>query len=229
MDLSKLSNADIQAAIQKMQKGIEIKPGSIEATELQISIDRALEELQRRAQKKSEELTGNPGQLTQPIEKVEQLPQSGKIHQAAAKVPGEVKQQVNQHVEKNLIDSGCGKTNDVLSAPTKANEQTIPVLLLGWKQAKEMNRSHIRAEARRYFNAVFASAKFKTAYSEGNLSELWSMKMYCNLWALCQAYTKLANVQFEMEDLLQNYWSYAQANQDLARELVEFLNEPQPE
>jgi hypothetical protein len=48
MDLSKLSNADIQAAIQKMQKGIEIKPGSIEATELQISIDRALEELQRR-------------------------------------------------------------------------------------------------------------------------------------------------------------------------------------
>jgi hypothetical protein len=55
------------------------------------------------------------------------------------------------------------------------------------------------------------------------------MKMYCNLWALCEAYGQLANVRFEMEDLLQNYWSYTQANQDLARELVEFLNEPQPE
>jgi hypothetical protein len=238
MDLSKLSNADIQAAIQKMQKGIDIKPGSIEATELQISIDRALEELQRRAQKKSEQPTGNPGQLTQPIEKVEELPQPGKIQQAAAKVPDEVKQQVKQGVEnklrevpeqiKNLIDSGWGKTNDVLSAPAKAAEQTIPVVLLGWKQPKEMNRSHIRAEARRYFNAVFTSAKFKTAYSEDNLSALWSMKMYCNLWALCEAYNQLAKVRFEMEDLLQNYWSYAQANQDLARELVEFLNEEQP-
>jgi hypothetical protein len=117
--------------------------------------------------------------------------------------------------------------NAVLSAPTKAAEQTIPVLLLGWKQAKDMSRSHIRAESRRYFNAVFASAKFKTAYSEGNLSALWSMKMYCNLWALCEAYSQLAKVRFEMEDLLQNYWSYAQANQDLARELVEFLSEEQ--
>jgi len=228
MDLSKLSNADIQAAIQKMQKGIDIKPGSIEATELQISIDRALEELQRRAQKKSEELTGNPGQLSQPIEKVEQLPQPGKIQQAAQKVPDDVKQQVSQHVEKKLVDYGWEKMNAVLSAPPKANEQTIPVLLLSWEQAKEMNRAQIRAEARRNFNAVFTSAKFKTAYSEGNLSALWSMKMYCNLWALCEAYNQLAKVRFEMEDLLQNYWSYAQANQDLARKLVEFLSKEQP-
>ena len=227
MDLSKLSNADIQTAIQKMQKGIEIKPGSIEATELQISIDRALEELQRRAQKKSEQLTGNSGQLTQPIEKVEELPQPGKIQQAAAKVPDEVKQQVNQAVEKKLVDSGWEQMNTVLSAPTKATEQTIPVILLGWKQPKDMNRSHIRAEARRYFNAVFTSAKFKTAYSEDNLSALWSMKMYCNLWALCQAYNQLAKIRFEMEDLLQNYWSYTPANQEVAKELVEFLSEPQ--
>ena len=247
MDLSKLSNADIQAAIQKMQKGIEIKPGSIEATELQISIDRALEELQRRAQKKSEELTGNPRQLTETEkikravlnpsngipalnetpEKLKADAEKGKIQQAAAKVPDEVKQQVSQAVEKKLVDSGWEKMNTVLSAPTKATEQTIPVILLGWKQPKDMNRSHIRAEARRYFNAVFTSAKFKTAYSEDNLSALWSMKMYCNLWALCQAYNQLAKIRFEMEDLLQNYWSYTPANQEVAKELVEFLSEPQ--
>jgi hypothetical protein len=201
-------------------------------------LERAKTKLAELSQKKSEQLTGNPGQMTQPIEKVEQLPQPGKIQQAAQKVPDEVKQQVRQDVEnklreapeqiKKLVDSGWQKMTDVLSAPTKATEQTIPVLLLGWKQAKEMNRSHIRAEARRYFNAVFTSAKFKTAYSEGNLSALWSMKMYCNLWALCEAYNQLAKIRFEMEDLLQNYWSYAQTNQDLARELVDFLSEEQP-
>jgi hypothetical protein len=239
--MSKLSTKTTQWLKEAEQKYIDGMPAVTDENRkrlMQIGLDAVQEELQRRAQKKSEQLTGNSGQLPQPIEKVEQLPQPGKIQQAAAKVPDEVKQQANQAVEKklreapdqikNLIDSGWGKMNDVLSAPAKATEQTIPVVLLGWKQPKEMNRSHIRAEARRYFNAVFASAKFKTAYSEDNLSALWSMKMYCNLWALCEAYNQLAKVRFEMEDLLQNFWSYTQANQDLARELVEFLNEEQP-
>ena len=66
MDLSRLSDSDIQEAIRKMQKGIEIKPNSSEAFELQTSIDRALEELQRRAQKKSDpQLYENTGQLEQ--------------------------------------------------------------------------------------------------------------------------------------------------------------------
>jgi hypothetical protein len=207
-----------------MQKGIEIKPGSIEAAELQISINRALEELQRRAQKKSEQLTGNTGQLeeTEKIKRAVLNPSNG--------IPAlnETPEKLKADVEKRLVNSGWEKMTDIFSAPSKATEQTIPVLLLGWKQPKPMNRSHIRVEARRYFNAVFTSAKFKTAYSEDNLSALWSMKMYCNLWALCEAYKQLAKIRFEMEDLLKNYWSYAQANQDLARELVEFLSEEQP-
>jgi hypothetical protein len=233
-----MTPAELKATIQDIENGLAMNPTGEILERLTNRLERAKTKLAELSQKKSEQLTGNPGQLTQPIEKVEHLPQPGKIQQAAQKVPDEVKQQVNQDVEKklreapeqikNLIDSGWGKMNAVLSAPPKANEQTIPVVLLCWKQAKEMNRSHIRAEARRYFNAVFASAKFKTAYSEGNLSALWSMKMYCNLWALCEAYNQLVKVRFEMEDLLQNYWSYAQANQELARQLVEFLSEEQP-
>jgi hypothetical protein len=224
-----MTPAELKATIQDIENGLAMNPTGEILERLTNRLERAKAKLTELSQKKSEQLTGNPGQLTQPIEKVEQLPQPGKIQQAAAKVPDEVKQQVNQHVEKKLVDSGWEKMNAVLSAPSKATEQTIPVVLLGWKQPKEMNRSHIRAEARRYFNAVFTSAKFKTAYSEDNLSALWSMKMYCNLWALCEAYNQLAKIRLEMKDLLQNYWSYAQANQDLARELVEFLNEPQPE
>jgi hypothetical protein len=224
MDLSKLSNADIQAAIQKMQKGIEIKPGSLEATELQISIDRALEELQRRAQKKSEELTGNPGQLPE-MEKIKRAvlnPSNG--------IPAlnETPEKLKADAEK-LVDSGWQKMNAVLSAPVQATERTIPVQLLGWEQPKEMNRAQIRAEARRYFQAVFTSAKFKTAYGEENLSMLWNMKMYCNLWALCQAYTQLTNISFEMIELLQNYWSYSEENKSAANDLAEFLKQPQPE
>jgi hypothetical protein len=223
-----MTPAELKATIQDIENGLAMNPTGEILERLTNRLERAKTKLAELSQKKSEQLTGNPGQLTQPIEKVEQLPQPGKIQQAAAKVPDAVKQQVNQYVEKKLIDSGWEQMNTVLSAPTKATEQTIPVLLLGWKQAKEMNRSHIRAEARRYFNAVFTSAKFKTAYSEGNLGALWSMKMYCNLWALCEAYNQLAKIRFEMEDLLQNYWSYAQTNQDLARELVDFLSEEQP-
>lgn len=52
MNLSGLSNSQIEQAIAKMQKGIEIKPNSPESAELQISIDRALDELKRRGQKK---------------------------------------------------------------------------------------------------------------------------------------------------------------------------------
>jgi hypothetical protein len=217
MKLSQYSDQDIHELIKAMQNGIAIKPDSEESKSLEISIARAYAELERRAQKKSEQLIGNHGQLEE----------KGKIQQAAAKVPDEVKQQVSQHVEKKLVDSGWQEMSAVLSAPAKATEQTIPVVLLGWKQPKEMNRSHIRAEARRYFNAVFASAKFKTAYSEENLSALWSMKMYCNLWALCEAYHQLAKIRFEMEDLLQNWWSYTPANQEVAKELAAFLNEPQ--
>jgi hypothetical protein len=225
MDLSKLSNADIQAAIQKMQKGIEIKPGSIEAVELQISIDRALEELQRRAQKKSEDqLTGNPEQLTE-TEKIKRAvlnPSNG--IQALNETPEKLKADAEK-----LVDFGWQKMNAVLSAPVQATERTIPVLLLGWEHPKEMNRAQIRAEARRYFQAVFTSAKFKKAYGENDLSALWSMKMFCNLWALCQAYNQLTNVRFEMIELLQNYWSYSEENKSAANDLAEFLKQPQPE
>ena len=55
MSLSGLSNSQIEQAIAKMQKGIEIKPNSPESAELQTSIDRALEELKRSGQKKEQE------------------------------------------------------------------------------------------------------------------------------------------------------------------------------
>jgi len=239
-----MTPAELKATIQDIENGLAMNPTGEILERLTNRLERAKTKLAELSQKKSEQLTGNPGQLPdreqqielqnkaawyeeKQVQKQKADAEKGKIQQAAAKVPDEVKQQVSQAVEKKLVDSGWEKMNEVLSAPAKATEQTIPVLLLGWKQAKEMNRSHIRAEARRYFNAVFTSAKFKTAYSENNLSALWSMKMYCNLWALCEAYNQLAKVRFEMEDLPQNYWSYAQGNQDLARELAEYLNEEQ--
>jgi len=235
MKLSQYSDQDIHELIKAMQNGIAIKPNSEESKSLEISIARAYAELERRAQKKSEELTGNPGQLTE-TEKIKRAvlnPSNGipALNETPEKLKADAEKQENE--PKRFEFTPTGQTTyigsaAVLSAPTKATERTIPVLLLGWEEPKEMNRAQIRAEARRYFNAVFASAKFKTAYSEGNLSALWSMKMYCNLWALCEAYNQLTNVQFEMIELLQNYWSYSRENRDIANDLAEFLRQSQP-
>jgi hypothetical protein len=60
--LSNLTDKQIHEAIEAMQNGIAIKPNSEEAEALQVSINRAYAELERRAQKKSE-LSGNAGQL----------------------------------------------------------------------------------------------------------------------------------------------------------------------
>jgi len=226
-----MTPAELKATIQDIENGLAMNPTGEILERLTNRLERAKAKLAELSQKKSEDqLTGNTGQLTQPIEKVEELPQPGNIQQAAAKAPDKAKQQKEIPQEmKNLIDSGWGKMTEVLSAPTKAIERTIPVQLLGWEHPKDMNRAQIRAEARRYFQAVFTSAKFKKAHGENNLSTLWSMKMYCNLWALCEAYNQLTNVRFEMIELLQNHWSYSKENRDIANDLAEFLKQPQPE
>jgi hypothetical protein len=219
-----MTPAELKATIQDIENGLAMNPTGEILERLTNRLERAKAKLAELSQKKSEELTGNPGQLTE-TEKIKRAvlnPSNG--------IPAlnETPEKLKADAEK-LVDSGWQKMNAVLSAPVQTTERTIPVLLLGWEHPKEMNRAQIRAEARRYFQAVFTSAKFKKAYGENDLSALWSMKMFCNLWALCQAYTQLTNISFEMIELLQNYWSYTPANQDVANDLAEFLKQPQPE
>lgn len=74
MNLSTLTEKEIYEAIEVMQNGIAIKPNGDEAKNLQVSIDRAFAELDRRtkekAEKKSEsQPSGKTGQLEQQSQK----------------------------------------------------------------------------------------------------------------------------------------------------------------
>jgi hypothetical protein len=246
--LSNLSNQDIHNLIEAMQNGIAVKPNGEEAEALKTSINRAYAELERRAQKKSQD---------QPVEKSEQLQETEKIKRAvlnpsngiaalnetpeklkADKLAANHKKQRHEFTPtgqttyignvENEIRQGWSKMEAILSAPTKANQITIPVLLLGWETPKEMNQAEIKAEARRYFQAVFTSKKFKKVHSDGNLTALWEGKMYCNLWALCEAYNIIAGYRLEMEQLLNSYWSFSDENKTAAVDLAKFLKQPQP-
>jgi len=164
MDLSRLSNKEIQTAIAKMQKGIEIKPNSLESAELKTSIDRALEELQRRGQKKS-----------QPKEEVEPanvtLPTVANMQEWAKK---EQEESQTQSIERVLV--ATLEPSQVIQVPvvqiTLRKEKTFE---RDGKRVKEtfevkeqMTQSEILTMLKTYFKTLVNSENWKAGrYTEG--------------------------------------------------------------
>ena len=197
MNLSGLSNSQIEQAIEKMQKGIEIKPNSPEAVELQTSIDRALEELQRRAQKKSVEPSANQGQL-----------QRTPIRDAAAKVPQEIKDEVEAWAEKvereanepekafdlgvtakveHINEAHLMYTNSikVIGIVTAAPVITVPVVEIALSSGtKQMNRTEIMTMLKTWFKRVATSK----AMEEGRFSDAYGGAMGQDTYKLFQGW-----------------------------------------
>lgn len=195
MNLLGLSNSQIEQAIETMQKGIEIKPNSPEAAELQTSIDRALEELQRRAQKKSAILNPSNGipALNETPEKLEadrEKQQKTPIRDAAAKVPQEIKDEVEAWAEKvereandlekirELSVNYHGETRVIgtIEDPTPA---PIPVVAIGFKtkegktEIRRLTQTDILTLLKTYFKRVATSAKMESKrYSEAYDSDM---------------------------------------------------------
>lgn len=190
MDLSRLSDGDIQEAIRKMQKGIEIKPNSPESAELQTSIDRALEELQRRAQKKSVEPSANQGQLPKTP-----------IRDAAAKVPQEIKNEVEAWAEKvereanepekirEITGSYQGETR-VIGTVTEAPVITVPVVQIALSSGtKLMNRVDIMNMLKTWFKRVATSK----AMEKGLFSDAYGGAMGQDTYKLFQGWNTIYN------------------------------------
>jgi hypothetical protein len=228
-----MTKQELIETIQAIENGLAMNPTGEMLERLTNRLHRAKQKLNDFDQKKSQD---------QLAEKSEQLPQKGfdidsglkeiakmewpkikaRLDKAEPIPPLPSELQSGQSLLEKWKREGYKYT---LSAPTKTNQSTIPVLLLGWGAPKEMNRSEIKAEARRYFKAVFTSKKFKIFRAS---DKLWELDMYCNLWTLGEANFLLTNTRFDMEHLFQDYWLYSAENQGLARELAQFLTKPQP-
>jgi hypothetical protein len=209
MDLSKLSNKEIQTAIAVMQKGIEIKPNSPESAELQTSIDRALEELQRRGQKKS-----------QPQEEVEpanvNLPTVANMQEWAKKEQAE--SQI-QSIERVLV--ATLEPSQVIQVPvvqiTLRKEKTFE---RDGKRVKEtfevkeqMTQSEILTMLKTYFKTLVNSENWKAGrYTEGK-----SGNMGFNVFELFKGWNaihKITNEGDEYPPVNEVYPGYRHTSQD---------------
>lgn len=202
MDLSRLSDGDIQDAIRKMQKGIEIKPGGVEAAELQTSIDRALEELQRRTQKKSQ---------SQPIEKIEQLPTKTEMQEWAKKEQDETNYAHVETIEEQptYTTTTTSTANlKTIKAPTVDREpEYINIELTDQKGAKYIrtyNRAQVKSLCRKYFSNIH------NAWVGGNRK---LTNGFDNLLAYFLGWAEFDGKKPTLQDVLQDYFRYKKASE----------------
>lgn len=181
--LSGLSNSEIEQAIKKMQKGIEIKPNSPEAMELQIAIDRALDELQRRAnQKKSEEL--QPNRSINIDECLTEVAKTEKENfELAAKKAGLMgTDKPSELFQKSLERIEGVKTieNRVVVGRASENVVTIPVaeVKVGG-QYRQLTQTEIVGWLKTYFKRVACRMA-----EDGKYTEAYASKMGQDVWRL---------------------------------------------
>ena len=190
MNLSGLSNSQIEQAIAKMQKGIEIKPNSPESVELQKSIDRALEELQRRGQKKDQE-EREPANVT--------LPTVAELQEWAKKEPLQSQQQSN--IERVLV--ATLEPSQVVQVPVvQITLRKEKMFERDGKRVKEtfevketMTQSEILTMLKTYFKTLVNSENWKAGrYTEGK-----SGNMGFNVFELFKGWNAIYNITNEGE------------------------------
>jgi hypothetical protein len=216
MNLSGLSNSQIEQAIAKMQKGIEIKPNSPESAELQISIDRALEELKRRGQKKSDELPGNTGQLEQkpdpmyqPITPKEK--EGARFHKFMEEKPQNIERvlvatlEPSQVVQVPVVQITLRKEK-VFEREGKRVKETFEV-------KEQMTQSEILTMLKTYFKTLVNSENWKAGrYTEGK-----SGNMGFNVFELFKGWNaihKITNEGDEYPPVNEVYPGYRHTSQD---------------
>lgn len=218
MDLSRLSNQEIEKAIQKMQKGIEIKPNSPESSELQTSIDRALEELKRRAQKKSQD---------QEIEKAKQLPQKPELEAWAMQIENEAK---NQAFDQEQAEKAFSIERVLVATIEPSQVVKVPVVQITLRKEKmfdrdgkriketvevkeQMTQSEILTMLKTYFKTLVNSENWKAGrYTEGK-----SGNMGFNVFELFKGWNAIYQITNEGEEyppVSEVYPGYRHTSQD---------------
>lgn len=201
MNLSGLSNSQIEQAIEKMQKGIEIKPNSPEAVGLQTSIDRALEELQRRAQKKSDpQPSANQEQLLDMDQRREQENKTAWYEEKREKAK-ETRQEFESTMEKSGL-MGNDKPSEIFKESLERYEQrvigtitaapviTVPVVEIALSSGtKQMSRAEIMTMLKTWFKRVATSK----AMEEGRFSDAYGGAMGQDTYKLFQGWNVIYN------------------------------------
>lgn len=190
MNLSGLSNSQIEQAIAKMQKGIEIKPNSPESAKLQTSIDRALDELKRRGQKKEQE-EREPANAT--------LPTVAEMQEWAKKEPLQGQQQSN--VERVLV--ATLEPSQVVQVPVvQITLRKEKMFERDGKRVKEtfevketMTQSEILTMLKTYFKALVNSENWKA----GRYTKSRSGNMGFNVFELFKGWNAIYNITNEGE------------------------------
>jgi hypothetical protein len=209
MDLSRLSNKEIQTAIAKMQKGIEIKPNGPESAELQTSIDRALEELQRRGQKKSQSQ-----EEVEPANVI--LPTVANMQEWAKK---EQQENQTQSVERVLV--ATLEPSQVVQVPVvqitlrkeKMFERDGKRVKETFEVKEQMTQSEILTMLKTYFKTLVNSENWKAGrYTEGK-----SGNMGFNVFELFKGWNaihKITNEGDEYPPVNEVYPGYRHTSQD---------------
>lgn len=212
--LEHLSDNDIKELITKMQKGLNVaSPGSEEAKVLQVSIDRALEELSRRAAKKSE---GQPAAQAQPKN------QGVKSQEPAKEKSDPEKHKTHYPLPAEKYTPGSAKPQTepapVLLADmlTKAPPRSIKVQWVNG-EIREMTDLELRRKSKDNFSDVLKS-KFK-------LDELRRSVQFNNCVIFLVALYKLGGDFPEHIDLHPTYNQCGAAMQTRSMELYVQIKE----
>jgi hypothetical protein len=201
MNLSHLSDEKIKQAILTMQNGIAVKPGSQESEQLQISIDRANAELQRRAsQKKSE---------SQKAEQNESQPQklgAIKINEATCI------DDRNQPGFDQLVNELKECSNRVVEAPLfEVDNSAFINIKLASGITATFSKGKAKAECRRYFKNMLESQAWKS----GSDKTILPMPGFRNLCAFFEAWSDLDEKQPPLEKVLPYYSQHKEGGETM--------------
>lgn len=215
-----MTKQEIQNHIEKLKNGRAATSDAHQLELIDLGLTKYRKMLAELEKKSDPQPTGKTGQLPdqkpeKPIEKEERL---------------WTKQMMDGEKQENLkpIERTAQQT---AYAPLVAPKPTAIIHFSGQPMPGQYTRGELWPDVRQNFKLVLLSATFRHCLKRGDLSELWSMKLYVKLWqGIHEGLKKLeGGKDYTMEELLIRYWGYGEDMKEAGRVLAEFLKQPKPE
>lgn len=220
--LNQLTDQQIYTAIEAMQNGIAIKPDSEESKALEVSISRAYAELERRAQKKSDQ---------QPTGKTEQLPQKPELEEWAKEARRDFESSASKlmgndkpsEVFKKSLSKQPGLLEQVINlvAPPSAPEQIIEIEIEidGKMVVEQYSIGSLRDKARTWFTQTAESAAIN---GKGKLEKSLQYRRLC---AVVPNWEQFYGYKPKVQDLHRRHNLHGEAVKSAAVRLLQILTQ----
>lgn len=175
--MQNMSDFDIQKAIETFNKKLPLIPEGEDRDLCLVGLENFQSELQRRAQKKSDQPTGKTGQLEQQPEK--RLPTKEELQ---AWERGMEKDNQNQHRDQSESVQAFEANRVVIAKIENPEPMTVPVVEMEFKDrdgnayTRALDQADISSLLKTYFKRVAVSPKMEAKrYSEAYGSEMGKM------------------------------------------------------